>query len=57
MKADSFTTRDVLDMIIDDVDEDPLARIGQNRNQVKGFIKTAGKKDKKEIKRKKKKNA
>jgi hypothetical protein len=26
-------------MIIDDID-DPLASLGQNRNQVKGFIKT-----------------
>jgi len=27
LKADSFTTRDVLDMIIDDID-DPLAHLG-----------------------------
>ena len=38
LKADTFTSRDVLDMIIDDVDEDPLKNIGSNRNQVKGFI-------------------
>jgi hypothetical protein len=57
LKADSFSTRDVLDMIIDDVDEDPLARIGQNRNQVKGFIKTGQAGQNKEIKKKKKKKA
>lgn len=39
LKADSFSTRDVVDMIIDDID-DPLANLGQNRNQVKGFIKS-----------------
>lgn len=53
LKADSFSTRDVLDMIIDDID-DPLAHLGQNRNQVKGFIKT-GPAQKKEQKPKKKK--
>jgi len=29
-----------VDMIIDDIDEDPLANLGNNRNQVKGFIKS-----------------
>ena len=43
LKADQFSTRDVVDMIIDDIDEDPLAALGQNRNQVKGFIKTGAK--------------
>jgi hypothetical protein len=38
LKADSFSTRDVVDMIIDDID-DPLMNLGTNRNQVKGFIK------------------
>lgn len=38
LKADSFSTRDVVDMIIDDID-DPLQNLGANRNQVKGFIK------------------
>lgn len=38
LKADSFSTRDVVDMIIDDID-DPLQNLGTNRNQVKGFIK------------------
>jgi len=52
LKADSFSTRDVVDMIIDDVD-DPLSTIG-NKNQVKGFIKTGV--QKKERKRKSKKN-
>jgi DNA helicase INO80 len=37
LKADSFSTRDVVDMIIDDI-EDPLKNLGANRNQVKGFI-------------------
>lgn len=56
LKADSFTTRDVLDMIIDDIDDDPLASLGQNRNQVKGFIKTApGQKKQQTVQRKKKK--
>lgn len=56
LKADSFTTRDVLDMIIDDIDDDPLASLGQNRNQVKGFIKTApGQKKQQGVQKKKKK--
>ena len=38
LKADTFSTRDVVDMIIDDI-EDPLKNLGANRNQVKGFIK------------------
>ena len=55
LKADSFSTRDVVDMIIDDI-EDPLANLGSNRNQVKGFIKagTAAPKEKKDKKKKKK---
>ena len=40
LKADSFSTRDVVDMIIDDID-DPLQQLG-NKNQVKGFIKSGG---------------
>ena len=56
LKADSFSTRDVVDMIIDDI-EDPLANLGSNRNQVKGFIKagTTAPKEKKDKKKKKKK--
>ena len=55
LKADSFSTRDVVDMITDDI-EDPLANLGSNRNQVKGFIKagTAAPKEKKDKKKKKK---
>ena len=40
LKADAFSTRDVVDMIIDDID-DPLGSLG-NKNQVKGFIKSGG---------------
>lgn len=54
LKADSFSSRDVVDMIIDDIDEDPLANLG-SKNQVKGFIKTGNVGLKKErVKRKKK---
>jgi len=42
LKADSFSTRDIVEMVIDDID-DPIANLGSNRNQVKGFIKTGGK--------------
>lgn len=55
LKADQFSSRDVVDMIIDDI-EDPLASLGGNRTQVKSFIKTAGQK-KDSAKKKKKKNA
>ena len=56
LKADSFSARDVVDMIVDDID-DPLASVGQNRNQVKGFIKTGpGSKEKVGRKKKKKKS-
>ena len=48
MKTDQFTTRDVVDMIIDDI-EDPLASL--NKSEVKGFIKT-GKSEKKRRKKK-----
>lgn len=48
MKTDQFTTRDVVDMIIDDC-EDPLAQL--NKNEVRGFIKT-GKTEKKKRKKK-----
>lgn len=52
LKADSFSARDVVDMLVDD--DDPLATVGQNRNQVKGFIKT-GTASKEKAGRKKKK--
>lgn len=54
LKADSFSTRDVLDMIMDDID-DPMADLGSNRNQVKGFIKTGQKGEKKKKRKNKKK--
>ena len=53
LKADSFSTRDVVDMIIDDID-DPLNNLG-GKNQVKGFIKSGGQGQQKGKKKKKKK--
>lgn len=41
-------------MIVDDID-DPLAAVGQNRNQVKGFIKTGTASKEKTIRKKNKK--
>ena len=55
MKADSFSTRDVVDMLIDDID-DPLNNLG-GKNQVKGFIKQQGPGNQKGKKKKKKKTA
>lgn len=48
MKTDQFTTRDVVDMIIDDI-EDPLASL--NKSEVKGFIRS-GMTEKKKRKKK-----
>ena len=47
MKTDQFTTRDVVDMIIDDI-EDPLASL--NKSEVRGFIKTKTEKKKRKKK-------
>jgi DNA helicase INO80 len=38
LKADTFSARDAVEMIYDDI-EDPLANLGQKGTQVKGFIK------------------
>lgn len=57
LKADTFSARDAVEMIYDDI-EDPLANLGQKGTQVKGFIKgSSGLQSKKkgEGKRKKKK--
>lgn len=54
LKADSFSARDVVDMIVDDID-DPLSAVGSRSNQVKGFIKTGAKVEKSPRKKKKKK--
>lgn len=38
LKADTFSARDAVEMIYDDID-DPLNNLGQKGTQVKGFIK------------------
>ena len=56
LKADTFSTKDVVDMIFDDID-DPLNNLGTQRNQVKGFIQAGATTQQKGKKKRKKKDA